>query len=108
MNLFLPNIAYADGVDDFIAKVDSNIINPLISFLFALAVLFFLYGVLQFFLNRTNEEKRTSAKEHMIWGVIGMTIMMGVFAILNMVLSTLNIQGIDVKKGTVNSTEWQK
>lgn len=108
MNFLSLNIAYADstGLDTFIAKVDSNIINPLISFLFALAVLFFLYGVLQFFLNQTDEEKRTNAKNHMMWGVIGMTIMMSVFSIINMILSTLNIKGIDAKKGTVDSTQW--
>ena len=110
MNLFSLNIAHADSaqLDSFIAKVDSNIINPLISFLFALAVLYFLYGVLQFFLNQTNEEKKTSAKNHMMWGVIGMTIMMSAFAIINMILRTLNIEGIDARRGTVDSTQWQK
>ena len=40
----------------FIGKVDTMIINPLILFLFALAVVYFLYGVLDFLMNQENEE----------------------------------------------------
>jgi hypothetical protein len=38
----------------------------------------------------------------MIWGVIGLTIMIGVWSILGVIISTLNIKGIDPQKGTVN------
>ena len=79
------------------------IINPLIAFLFALAIAFFLYGVLEFFLNQENEEAKTKGKSHMIWGVIGITIMMSVFTIMNIILSTLDINYIDPKEGTVNT-----
>ncbi len=101
MDLFSANIAHAASLDSFIGKVNSLIINPLISFLFALAVIFFLYGVFQFFLNPESEEVKTTAKSHMLWGIIGITIMLGVFTIMNMVLDTLNINGIDPEQGTV-------
>lgn len=107
MDLFYPKIAYATSTsfDGFIGKVDTMIINPLISFLFALAVVFFLYGVLEFFLNQENEEKKTTGKQHMIWGVIGMTIMMGVWTILGMILSTLNISDIKVNSDGSSSVD---
>jgi hypothetical protein len=38
----------------------------------------------------------------MLWGVVGITIMLGVFTILNMVINTFNIKGIDAEKGTVD------
>ena len=90
-------------LDAFIGKVDTLIINPLIGLLFALAIVYFLYGVLEFFLNQENEEKKTSSKSHMLWGVIGITIMLGVWTILNLMLSTLNISPneINPEKGTV-------
>lgn len=102
MDLFSANIAYAASLDSFIGKVNSLIINPLISFLFALAVIFFLYGVFKFFLNPESEEVKTTAKSHMLWGIVGITIMLGVFTIMNMVLDTLNIKGIDPQEGTVD------
>ena len=88
-------------LNHFIGKVVTLIINPLILFLFALAVVYFLYGVLEFILNQTNEEKKTSGKSHMLWGIIGITIMLGVFSIMNMLLNTLNIKGINPQQGTV-------
>jgi uncharacterized membrane protein YidH (DUF202 family) len=91
-----------NSLDSFIGKVTTMIINPLILFLFALAILYFLYGVLEFLMNQDNEEKKTTGKSHMIWGIIGLTIMMGVFTIMNIVLNTLSIRGIDPEQGTVN------
>ncbi len=90
-------------MDAFITKVDNLIINPLITFLFALAVAFFLYGVFEFIWNQDNEEKKTSGKSHMIWGVIGITIMMAVWAILGLILSTFQIPSsqINVNNGNI-------
>ena len=85
----------------FIGKVDTMIINPLILFLFALAVVYFLYGVLDFLMNQENEEKKTAGKKHILWGIIGITIMLGVWGILNVLMNTLGITGINPEKGTV-------
>ena len=108
MDLFSTKIAYAENsLDGFIRNVNEMIINPLIAFLFALAIAFFLYGVLQFFLNQDNEEAKTKGKSHMIWGVVGITIMMSVFAIMNIILNTLDISPgeINPREGTVNLRE---
>ncbi len=106
MNLFIffPGIAYADSpkLDAFLSKVNAQIINPLIGFIFALAVVYFLYGVLKFLMNMDNEGARDEGKKHMLWGIIGITIMMGVWGILNIVLNTLNIDYIDPETNTVN------
>lgn len=78
------------------------IINPLIKFLFALAVLYFLYGVLKFVLNQDNEEAKSTGKQHMIWGIIGIAVMLGVWGILGIVMSTFGITGINPESGTVD------
>ena len=88
-------------LNSFIGKVDTMIINPLIYFLFALAVVFFLYGVLEFLMNQENEEKKTTGKRHMLWGIMGIAIMLGVWTILGMIINTFNIQGINPQAGTV-------
>ncbi len=58
MDFLSTKIAYAT-LDSFIGNVDRMIINPLILFLFALAVVYFLYGVLEFIMNQENEEAKT-------------------------------------------------
>lgn len=105
MTWLFGNIAYA-SVDAFMANVGRLIINPLITLLFALAAAYFLYGVFQFIANAQNDEKRTQGKSHMLWGVIGIVIMLGVWTILNIVLKTFNIDGINPEQGTVQLNEY--
>ena len=100
MDLFSTKVAYA-SVDSFVMKANNLIINPLIKLLFALALVYFLYGVFEFFLNQTSEEKKTSGKSHMLWGIIGITIMMGVWFFLSVIISTFSIKGVDPKNGKV-------
>lgn len=72
---------------DIIQKINSNILQPLISLLMALAVGYFLYGVMKFVQNQDNEEAQAEGKSHMVWGVVGLAIMMSVFGILNFINS---------------------
>ena len=97
---FTTNVAYA-SVDSFVSNVNRLIVNPLIMLLFALAVVYFLYGVFEFISNQENEEKKTTGKSHMILGIIGIVIMMGVFTILNIIMRTFNIEGINPQQETV-------
>ncbi|KKR61055.1 hypothetical protein A2643_02795 [Candidatus Nomurabacteria bacterium RIFCSPHIGHO2_01_FULL_39_220] len=110
MDLFSTKVAYAvasKNVNEFVANVDNQIINPLIGFLFALALVFFLYGVFEFIASGASDEKKTTGKSHMLWGIVGITIMLSVWTILNIILNTLNIKGIDPQKGTVNLPEYK-
>jgi len=105
MDFFSTKIAFASSTsfDGFIRNVESMIIDPIIGLLFALAIVYFLYGVFEFLSNQANEEKKTTGKSHMIWGVIGITIMMGVWTILSIVLNTLGINKSEInpEAGTV-------
>jgi len=99
------NIAYA-SVDTFIHNVNRLIINPLITLLFALALAFFVYGVLEFLMNQENEEKRSDGKKHMLYGLLGLTIMFGVWAILGLVLNTFGIKDINPETGSVKLNDY--
>jgi len=90
-------------LNQFIGKVDTMIINPLIEFLFALAVAYFLFGMVEFLFNQANEEKKTSGKSHMLWGIVGIAIMLGVWTILGVLVNTLGVSDqINPQAGTVN------
>ena len=77
-------------------SVDRVILNPLIVFLFALATVYFIYGLTRYLLSPDNEEVRKSSKSSMIWGVIGMFIMVSVFGIMNLILSSLGESRITI------------
>lgn len=74
--------------EELIARINEVIINPLIILLVALALLVFLFGVVQFIFP-SSPEKRSQGSRHMIWGLIGLVISMSVFGIMNLLADTL-------------------
>lgn len=91
IELFRVPIAYAavTSVNQTINNITSNIIQPIIGFLFALALVMFIWGIVQFIANAENEEKLNEGKEHMLWGIMGMFIMVSVFGIMNLICNTI-------------------
>ncbi len=88
MNFGLIPVAEASVVT-LMKSINKVIINPIILFLFALALAYFLYGVAQYLLNSDSEEIKTKSKSHMLYGVIGLFIMVAVFGIMRLVLNTV-------------------
>ena len=82
----------------FIGKVVDNIINPFIVLLFAMALVYFFWGLVQFIAGADDETKRGTGKKHMVWGVIGLVIMIGVFGIINILLNTFGIPSLNISK----------
>ncbi len=67
---------------NIVNKVTTEIINPVIEVLFGLAIAIFFWGVIEFIWNSGSEEKRTTGKQHMIWGLVGLFIMTAVAGII--------------------------
>lgn len=76
----------------FVGRVNAYILNPAIILMFAVALLFFLYGVVEFLSNSDKADERELGRNHIIWGIIGMFIMFSVFAILRLIENTFGIQ----------------
>ncbi len=79
------------SIETLMTKINKVIINPLIVLLFALAMAYFVYGLVKYLLNPENEEVRKSSKSHMIWGIVGLFIMVSVFGIMNFIMNTLGV-----------------
>ena len=73
---------YAKTIEEVIAVVSAEVLQPIIILLFALAAVLFFWGVVEFMLNRDNEEERDKGKRHMLWGLVGLLIMFAVNGIL--------------------------
>lgn len=105
MDFFFVNTAYA-SLDSFLANTNRLIINPIIYLLFAIALVYFLYGMVEFIAGADNEEKRMTGKNHMIWGIIGIGIMLSVWSILQILINTLGIEKIDPKNQKVELKDY--
>ena len=80
-------------VATYVGKINRLIINPLITLMFAAALAYFVYGVMQFL--ASGAEKQSEAKNTMFWGIIGMAIMFGVFGIIKLIESTLGVSNVN-------------
>ncbi len=61
-------------------------------FLFALALLFFFWGLALFILSAGNEEKRERGKKIMLWGIVALFVMTGIWGIIEILQ---NVFGTD-------------
>jgi hypothetical protein len=88
--------AYADSVDELLSKLSAKIINPAIEFAFIIALVVFLWGVVDYIRGAENEQKRKDGRQHMLWGIVGFVIMFGVFGIITILTNTLGIKGATI------------
>ena len=79
------------AVDSVIRQIEEQIINPLILLLFGVALLLFLWGGFEFIRGADSEEGREGGGGHMLWGIVGMFIMISVVGILRLVLKTFDV-----------------
>ena len=93
--VFLPRVAYAAAppipqtVKTFIGKISTEILNPVIAILFAIAIVYFFTGVAAYIWNPSDENLREAGRTRMIWGIVGMFIMVSVFAIMRLIIDTI-------------------
>lgn len=78
-------------ISTFLGKVAQVILNPLIVLGFAIALLYFFYGVFTFVSNAGDEKGRELGKRSIVWGLVGMFIMVSVFGIVRVILNTFSI-----------------
>lgn len=70
-------------MDSFITKLNVNVFNPIIGLMVTIAIAYFIYGIIEFVMGADNEDKREQGKQHMIWGIVGLFIMISVFGLIN-------------------------
>lgn len=78
-------------LDQFIGKVVTQIINPIILLLAAAAFVLFIWGVFEFIAHAADETKRGEGRRAIMWGLIGLVIIFGAYGIINLALGTFGI-----------------
>src|SRR3989338_9456 len=98
----LPLAAFADTADtdnvvDLIEQINA-VINAVIPFLVGLAVLIIIWGVFNYIAGAGDEEKRAQAKQYIVWGVVGVFIMLSIWGLVNVLVNSFHL-----RKGTLDS-----
>jgi len=80
-------------MSELLGKIKIEILNPLIGLIGAAGLALFIWGVSMYIYHVDSPADREKARQHMIYGVIGLAIMVCVFGILNVVCATIKCQG---------------
>jgi len=100
--MIFTNVAYAiekvgtytcgTGITDlssFINYATCLLMNAVVPLLVGLAVVGFVYGIIKYFLNPENEEKRKEGKSFMFWGLVTLFVMVSIWALVGVFSSTI-------------------
>lgn len=64
-----------------------NTLNLIIIFLFVLATVIFIWGVIMYIAQSDDEAARKKARMFMLWGIIGLAVITAVWGIVNLIIT---------------------
>ena len=90
---FAPFIAFGAGVNSIedLIFVVGDILLRIVPVLIGIAVVFFLIGVIRYITAGEDEEKRTAGRNMMIYGIIGLFVMISVWGLVNILKGTFRL-----------------
>ena len=85
-------------ITEFLQRVNYYVFNPIIVLLFGVATLYFIYGIIRFLSTNAGDKSATriEARNSMLWGIVGMFVMISVYALIRLVLVTFGITTGDI------------
>lgn len=78
--------SYNNGSTDLgelVSQVPS-VLNQIMLLIIGLAVLAFLFGIVKYLFSGSDEAQRKKSKRYMIWGIVGITVMVSVFGLVTL------------------------
>ena len=91
---YLINTAYAaDPTAAFATVVDPilvHIVDPLIMLMFAVAIVVFVWGIVEMMIHGDDATAREKGRWHMLAGVIGLVIMVSAWGIVYFISNTIS------------------
>ena len=88
---------HIEAAQKLVDKVETIIIFPLMSLMMTVAGLVFLWGAYEYVLHADEDSGRETGKTHMLYGIIGLLVMISAYTILKIVANTF---GCDIESPT--------
>jgi multisubunit Na+/H+ antiporter MnhB subunit len=93
----VPLVAFAQSNDLFdVLNTLKDLINVVAPLLMGVAVAIFLYGVVAFITAAGNEEKRKKAQGYIIWGLVGLFVMVAFWGIVQIIAKTFGVENQNI------------
>jgi hypothetical protein len=74
-------------------RIKSFVIDPILAVIFTLGLFLFFVGIVEYLWEIKDGKTDGDGRNHMVWGLVGMLIMVSVYGIINMIVNTLELDG---------------
>lgn len=74
----------------FVGCIQNVILQPLVFLLFAVAIVYFLYGVLTYIREGGDEDTRRAGRDMMVYGIIAIAVMLSVIGLVSVLVNSFN------------------
>lgn len=102
--LAMPFVAFAQndfGNIEGLLRSFQNLLQLLVPILIGVAVVVLLWGVVQMIAGAGDEEKRKAGRQKIVWGIIGIVVMVAIFGLVEFVIDAFGIES----GGTVDTPD---
>lgn len=91
MIAYAADAAHVVAAKGLLARIENAILFPLMTLMMAVAFLFFLWGAYEYVLHADDSGARETGKTHMLYGIIGLLVMISALAILKIAAGTFGV-----------------
>lgn len=90
-----------DNIGELLTGIQ-QLLNTIVPILILLGVVYFVWGVVKFMI-ADSEEAKTKGKDQIIYGLIGFTVIIGLWGLVNIVVNSLGFGAGQLNAPTVNN-----
>ena len=81
-----------DSIANIFNWASCTLVKSVIPFLVTLAAVGFIWGVIQYFMNPDNEEKRKKGKDYILWGLIALFVIVSMWGLVGLLTDTFGVK----------------
>lgn len=100
--LVLPLLASAQNatyVSNLITQA-KNLLDQLVVFLMAFAVVWFIWNVIRFTM-ASDEDKKADARKQMIWGIVALAVIFSIWGLVSLLQTIFGVQSTNAVNPTI-------
>ena len=86
-------------------RVDDLIIQPTIYLILTAGLLLFIYGLVEFIWSAREGSDHKTGLNHMLYGIIGMFIMVSVYGIISLIINTIGADPTNPDVSRINAVQ---
>lgn len=72
-------------------RIELYVIDPILAAVFTLGLFLFFWGIVEYLWELKDGKADGDGRKHMLWGMVGMLIMVSVYGIINIIVNTLEL-----------------